>query len=157
MFNRCRRPHCWSPQAQSRCPSGVENPHCLIQAQMLCLILPRKLGRVSRAGIHLLNPTGSSCSRCLTAQSRTAAAPFSSSLDGHCQSCHHRIPQTVEGCPPHCWSGSWRHRTRCQTQCASCAPPRLRILTRCLFVCMGKSTLSNFLMILSLFFFHKER
>lgn len=146
-FNRCRRPRCWSVRVQRRCPSGVGrrcrsgagSPHCLIPLRSPCLIPGRTLRRANRAGTRRPILTGSSCSRCPTAPSRTAAAPSSSSLDGRCPSRRPRSLRSAAGCPAHCQSGSCLHPSRCRTRYASCGRPPHQIQNHSLFVvCMGE-------------------
>lgn len=145
-FNHCRPPRCWTPRARSRCRSAAGTLRCRSPPRMLGPTLPRMLVRASRAAIHPPIPTGSFCSRCPTAPSRTAAAPVASWPDGRCLSCRRRRPGRSDGgFPPRCWSGSCRPRTRCQMQCASCAPLRRPIPTRCLFVWRKKKKKGCFL------------
>lgn len=149
-FNRCRR-HCWSLQVQSRCQSAVGSPRYLSLLQISYLILGLTLRQANQAGTRLLIQTDSSCSRCRTALSQTAAAPSSSSLDGHCQSRRPLSLRSGEGFPPHCRSGSCPHLIHCQTRSAFCGHPRPQILNHCLFgVCMGVSAIINVLFIYSL-------
>lgn len=135
MFNRCHPPRYWSPRARSRCPSVVGTLRCQRPVPTLGPNLPQKLRRATQAAIRPPIPTGSFCSRCRTAPSQTAAAPVSSWLAGRCPSSRRPRPgRSAGGCLPRCWSGSCPRRTRCLTQCASYAPPRRPIPTRCPFV-----------------------
>lgn len=144
-FNHCH--HYWTLQVQSRCQSTVGSPHCQSLLQIPCLTLGLMLRQVIQVGTRLLIQTDSSCSRCPTALSQTAAVPSSSLLDGHCQSHHPLSLQSAVGFLPHCRSGSCPHRSHCQTQSASCGHPRPQTLIHCLFgVCMGISALINVLL-----------
>ncbi|KAG7230440.1 hypothetical protein INR49_024549, partial [Caranx melampygus] len=124
---------------QSHCQSVVVRPRCLILPQIPCLTRGLIARRVNQPGTRHLIRTDSSCFRCLTALSQTAAGPSSSSRGGRCRSRRPQILQSAEGCLPRCRSGSLLHPSRCQMQYASCGRHRHQILNHCLFgVCVGE-------------------